>query len=192
MEGIVDEIGYQGPLILTTLTSIQLLKQPYFLITYLVGFFINKQLNKGLKLIFREPRPEPIDLKKDQERDPLRFFKKALMRSDGIYISKAHIYGMPSGHAQTASYALAFLYLIKKRTNYFLKRMDQTTILFFIMITIYFITIYQRWNSKAHSLFQLTIGTIVGTCFAIIAVKPTVSPAPPSLSLRQSEPMVPF
>lgn len=165
---IIDELGYQGPPILVFITATQIWKQLPYLITYLVGFFLNKHLNEFLKSIFREPRPEPIDLKKAQERDLFRFIKDPTKHKDGIYISKAHIYGMPSGHAETASYALAFYYFMKEKQikSLSFSPMNLSTIIFLIMLLIFITTLYQRWYSKEHSIGQLAMGSLIGASFA--------------------------
>lgn len=164
MNSVIDELGYQGPILLSFITFTQLWNQTPYLIIYLVGWFINKYLNECLKYLFREPRPEPIDLKKAQERDLFRFFKIPTMDKNGVYISKAHLYGMPSGHAETSGYALTYYYLLKEKqiTSLTSLPMNKSTIIFLIMLFVFIITIYQRWNSKAHSTAQLIMGTLVG------------------------------
>mgnify|MGYP001376010746 CR=1 FL=1 len=165
MNSQIDEIGFQGPFILTILIGTQLWNiTPYF-ISYLVGFFINKKLNEILKDIFKEPRPIPFDLKNAENRDPLQFIGRALSTNkDKTYISKSHLYGMPSGHAQTASFVIAYYYFMNEKSIF--KKINITTIVFLFALLIYFITIYQRWNSKAHTITQLMVGSIVGILFA--------------------------
>ena len=55
-------------------------------------------------------------LKGAQMRDPLRVIRRWWSGEDGLYLSRAHLWGMPSGHAQMASFVLAFYYFV--RGNY--------------------------------------------------------------------------
>ena len=61
------------------------------------------------------------------------------------------IYGMPSGHAQSVSYSLMYLYLVQCSGYMAL-----------LNITILGLTLFQRWNYRKHTIIQLLVGTIVG------------------------------
>ena len=160
--GVLDELGYQGPLILVLVVAWLVQDGPFFL-AFLAGFWMNKWLNEWLKGIVREPRPMPIDLHAAQMRDPLRRIWAWLGWQDWMVISRAHVWGMPSGHAQTASFALAYYYLVRE------KRLHGWGIWwtgFGAMLLLGVVTLFQRWNSKAHSSAQLTTGVIVGGLMA--------------------------
>ena len=76
-------------------------------------------------------------------------------KNETITIHPSHIYGMPSGHAQTCAFALGFLYFVQKMTP-----------MFMVACFVFVITLYQRWGTKKHTMFQLLIGSFVGFIFA--------------------------
>lgn len=104
----IDTIGFYGPVILAVITSLSLIKQQPYLLSFLVGLFFNSQFNTILKSIIKEPRPSNIT------------------KHEG-----AQLYGMPSGHAQSVFFSLTFLYLVK--TSYWIL----LSMLFFAALTIY-------------------------------------------------------
>ena len=130
----LDLIGFFGPLILLITNIYELWSQKLYLIGYFVFLLINSAVNKGLKYIFKEPRPY-----------------------DGINIISgeihhgADVYGMPSGHAQSVSFSLIYLYLVQK-SNWLL----------ILNTIILLLTVIQRWNYRKHTIEQLLIGTMVG------------------------------
>lgn len=168
MLGGFDELAYQGPLILTIVVAVQLASagQWPFFVAFLAGFWLNNRLNEGLKGLIREPRPKPFDLKGAQMRDPLRIIRRWWSREDGIYLSRSHLWGMPSGHAQMASFVLAFYYFVRGNYLRLGSRFDVGTLLFGAMCLLLMMTLYQRWDTKAHTIAQLVMGTIVGVLFA--------------------------
>jgi len=95
---------------------------------------MNSGVNKILKGIIKEPRPE-----------------------DSINITNlevhngADIYGMPSGHSQSVSFSTVFVYLVQK-----------STWLLLLNTIILMLTILQRWNYRKHTMVQLVAGSIVG------------------------------
>ena len=95
---IFDHIGYYGPIIFIFINILSLWKRMPYLYSYIFFFIIDDFINRILKLSFREPRPN------NQIHYDKHFDK---------YIG-AHIYGMPSGHAQSIFYSISFLYLATK------------------------------------------------------------------------------
>lgn len=150
---VIDNIGFHGPLIMAIITISQIWKKSYYLVGYILGFFANKMLNEFLKETIKGPRPEPINLLKEQKRDIFNFLHT--QHPTETYIPKAHLYGMPSGHAQTAGYSLGFLYCI-----------DGFTSLWYGVATINGIVFFQRWYDNKHTILQLCIGGIIGSLFA--------------------------
>lgn len=71
--------------------------------------------------------------------------------------TEIHKYGMPSYHAQSVVFSLTFLYLVNK-----------STFLLIIEIFIVFITLYQRWHNRYHTVEQLAIGSFIGSINAYI------------------------
>ena len=68
------------------------------------------------------------------------------------------IYGMPSGHAQSVSYSLMYLYLVQGSGYMAL-----------LNIIILGLTLFQRWNYRKHTIIQLLVGTIVGLTIGILS-----------------------
>ena len=133
---IIDHIGYNGPIILTFLTSLFLRNKRKMLFIYLVGSVINVLINYLLKMLIKEPRPleDNIDLEWINNRNG---------------VDK---YGMPSGHAQMIFFSCSFLYYVLN---------DVKLLLLFLLISIN--TIRQRYNYKNHTFNQLFVGSIVGS-----------------------------
>jgi len=133
-------IGYYGPLILIFMNIYFLYDRFFWCYVYITFVIINTFLNKGLKLLIKEPRPK--DSKKYGS------FEK---------LEKEESYGMPSGHAQSAMFSVFFYYL--------LYGIDE---IFYIMLFVTLLTLYQRWYNKNHTITQLTIGLVIGGLFAYI------------------------
>jgi dolichyldiphosphatase len=136
----LDYIGYIGPILTTIITAISLFEKPYYLISFIFGSLLNNSLNEILKTWIKEPRPN----------NPVNYIEHT-------NIIGPHKYGMPSGHAQITAFTIIFLILTKG---------PQTWIL--LSLFIYFLTIYQRWSFRRHTLLQLFIGTIVGGLFGYL------------------------
>jgi membrane-associated phospholipid phosphatase len=134
----LDYIGFQGPVITFGITTVALLNQKPYLLSYLVFFAANTYLNKFLKMAIKQPRPEGSKM------------ISMMDHNDGH-----HKYGMPSGHAQWTSFSLTYLYLVK-----------QNVYLLLLETFILALTLYQRWKYNRHSIEQLVVGTIVGSGFA--------------------------
>lgn len=135
-----DTIGFYGPLIVMGLIIIDLFSQPKYNWIYVVFVVVNEYVNRGLKLIFREPRPEG--------RIPFSYHES---------YTGASKYGMPSGHAQSIGFSLMYLWLVRS--------MDATWILSSFIGAL---TLYQRWKYRNHSIIQLLVGLLCGCGFAWI------------------------
>jgi len=148
MESIIktiDFIGYQGPILISLITFFSLLGKPTYLIMYIVGSILNHSLNSELKLIIKEPRPK----------HPISYI-------DDDFIKGAHIYGMPSGHAQISSFAVTYSILTKRPMYIILPS-----------LFIYMLTLIQRWKYRRHTIEQLVVGTIVGSFISYITIQLT-------------------
>lgn len=134
----LDYIGFLGPGILIGISYAYMFLngfQKKFLFTEMIE--INVFLNFFLKRIIKQPRPtKQIELK-------IPFF-------DGI---KYKDYGMPSGHAQMAAFVTTFFLLYAKDYKYIIGT---------IFTAITFATLYQRYKYRAHSLFQIVVGALIG------------------------------
>ena len=163
---LLDTLGFHGPHIMFMLTVTQIWKQTPYLITFLGGFFVNKYINEFLKDVFREPRPEPMDLVKAQSRDwmcQLRaMFSINNPEPNKLYVAKVHEYGMPSGHSQSAGYILGYLYFVKSKILNVSPITSSQSIIFITISILCVITMFQRWESKAHSISQIAVGVLLG------------------------------
>jgi len=74
---------------------------------------------------------------------------------DNDMFTNEHIYGMPSGHAQSVGFSAIFLYLTTTSIPLLLAS------LFIIAITV-----FQRHKYKRHTTEQLMVGLIIGSGFA--------------------------
>ena len=170
------DIGFHGPFIMSVLTITQFLNKggTVYLLVYLFGYFVNKQLNETLKLLFKSPRPEPMDMLKQQQHDLFGWFHRWMSGSsvgdNKIYIPRAHIYGMPSGHAQSAGYSLAFFYMVFYKTIHESLKITVVLLFWILMVAIDCIVLWQRWAYKAHTVAQLALGNLIGIVFACILV----------------------
>jgi membrane-associated phospholipid phosphatase len=140
MREIIEKLGFIGPIILFFIGTYNLWNQQKYLFSYLVFFIGNTILNKILKTIIKQKRP-----------------------NDGVKImneeySGVEIYGMPSGHAQSSFFSLSFLYFVKGSPTWLI-----------IELFIATLTIYQRWKYRQHTLEQLFTGSVVGVGFAYFA-----------------------
>lgn len=155
-ENIVDHIAYKGPIIITIITALQLINQLPYLMSFVIFNFINIKLNEFLKICFREPRPEKINLvDENQKYSIITLFHG---KTGSPHVNSAHVYGMPSGHAQSGGFALGFLW--------FVKRMNPV---FMLVCFLYVMTLFQRWITKRHTIQQLFVGFLVGFGFSGLA-----------------------
>ena len=146
LTNILDQLGFYGPFLIILLCSVSLWGQNKFLFLYLIFSFVNIYFNRGLKMIFQEPRPKGFADEKNVTKD-LEFYKNGDQ------------YGMPSGHSNLSFYSIAYSYLVKKQINsYFLMEM-----------TLALVTLAQRFKYKKHTLTQLFVGAIVGMIYAYVA-----------------------
>lgn len=147
MINILYEFGEFGPIILIFISWYLLWNSHNLFFYYNVGIFINAVLNLILKGIIQQPRP----LFDDKKVHLMKTNLKDLFYNDGIPFN---IFGMPSGHAQTAFFITVFIYLSLKKNNIFY---------FFLLYSLFIC--YQRVKTKYHSLPQVIVGALVGSAF---------------------------
>jgi len=138
---ILDYIGHYGPIIVFLIAIYNIFYMKYYLWSFLILSVLNAKLNEIFKLYIREPRPK----------DQIAFI-------DHNNLNGAHLYGMPSGHAQGISFSIFYLYLVK-----------QSNPLLFLTFFIGMITLYQRWKYHRHSIEQLTVGFTIGSILGYLA-----------------------
>jgi len=140
IKDILDYIGYMGPIITSIITGISLFENPPYLFIFIFGSLLNYSLIGVLKLSIKQPRPS----------NPINYI-------DDNQIKGANSYGMPSGHAQIVSFAITILYLTRGNIS-----------LVLFSLFIYFLTIYQRWSFRRHTIEQLIVGSIFGSSLGYI------------------------
>ncbi len=147
---IINYVGKFGPFLLFVPSLFLLWNQNKKALFnyYIVGYFANLMFNMILKGIFKAPRPF----------ENPKLFQLALKKrmEDGhMSLLDMNIYGMPSGHAQMVLYSTMYIHLALKNSY--------ITCTYLI---ISLITLYQRINANMHTLFQVTVGSIIGSLFA--------------------------
>jgi len=141
---IIDDIGFFGPIIIFIISIFVLWGRAKYLKLYLVVVVINTCVNKILKNTIQSPRPVTSD--KDM-------IYKSFDTIDGV-----EKYGMPSGHAQSVSSSILYLYLVTKSVTLLIGSSFIGTL-----------TILQRYRFKRHSITQLLVGCIIGFSIAYIS-----------------------
>jgi membrane-associated phospholipid phosphatase len=136
----IDRIGNRNPEILLLLNSFILFDQQKYLGIYLLFWIVNYNIIKFTKNIIKEPRPIGFSYKKND---------------DGYDYSNS--YGMPSGHSGLVFYSTVFLWLVKKSIS-----------IFILELFMCFITLYQRYSYKKHTIQQLFAGALLGSTIAYI------------------------
>ena len=143
----IHNFGKSGPLVLFIYSLYLLWNKSNLLYYYIFGVFLNAILNLVLKGIIKEPRPSE---------DP-KLFNIALKHSIRFKFVNGYphdIFGMPSGHAQSAFFSTIFIYLALKDPK-----------ISFIYLLICLITMYQRVLFKSHTVLQVFAGALVGILF---------------------------
>lgn len=136
MKETVDYLGKTGPLIMTLIGIISLLKQLPVMWMFVLFWAVNFGVNSVLKVLIKEKRPNPM----------ARF--------------KKHVsyWGMPSGHAQSAGYCMAFFYYTR-----------MSDLWYAVCGALAAITLWQRYASNAHTAKQLVVGVVVGVLVGVFA-----------------------
>jgi membrane-associated phospholipid phosphatase len=101
-----------------------------------------------LKGLFKQPRPS----------ENLREFNIALKHGERFLFKDGmphDIFGMPSGHTESAVFSTTFIYLALRKTN-----------LLYLYGLISLITMAQRVTFNFHTKLQVLVGGMVGSLFA--------------------------
>jgi membrane-associated phospholipid phosphatase len=144
---LLHVIAYLGPIILIAITILLLWKKETLLFYFILGVIINIALNFLLKGVFKEPRPTGNQ----------QIIQLAINNGKRL---GSQVYGMPSGHAQSAFYCAAFIF--HSLNNW------KITVLY-VMMALF--TCYQRYIYKEHTLWQLFVGALVGLVIGTVAFK---------------------
>lgn len=141
----IDYIGLYAPIILIFISIFLLQNKTKYLQIYIIGLILNSILNAILKYAIKEPRPS-VDS---------RILEIAIANGQRFGYD---MYGMPSGHAQSCAYNLAFVTLVLN--NSFI------TGLYLVMSAI---CVYQRHKYGNHTILQLIVGFFVGLIFGYLS-----------------------
>ena len=141
---LFNDFGSYGPIMLMFLSIYLLWNKHNLFFYYTVGIFVNAILNLILKGLFLQPRPS-IDQKTFDL--ALRHSKRFLFK-DGIPYD---IFGMPSGHSQSALFSTVFIYLALRKNN-----------IFYTYIGISVLTMIQRVIYNHHTILQVCVGGLIG------------------------------
>jgi membrane-associated phospholipid phosphatase len=138
-----DYLGIYAPIILFFISILLLQNKTKYLQIYTFGFIFNIILNSILKYAIKEPRPSKSS------------------RILEIGIPNTHFgfdnYGMPSGHAQTCGYSLAFITLVLNNP-----------LITGLYLVFTFISLFQRFKYNNHTILQLIVGLAVGLGFGYL------------------------
>ena len=153
MNKLFTRIGFHSPIVVIMIALIYLWIEPSFFILYTFGVLMNMGMNKTLKLVIQDPRPDGY---------------LNNLEHKTLYMSPEERFGMPSGHAQLSVFTLVFVGLVtsKKYDDSYIKPFALGVIT--ILTTI---TLLQRYIDLKHTLEQILVGCIVGGLIAWILVK---------------------
>ena len=140
-------IGVLGPYILIVISCVYLWihRQFTYLQYFSVGTVLNLLINSLVKMLLKEPRPKDDLLVSVSDYE---FGLSDVGKRQGL-----DRYGMPSGHAQTTAFTLAFMVPIL--TFAF-------SHLFALYISVATITVVQRVAYSHHTVAQIVVGLILG------------------------------
>lgn len=147
---LFNEFGTYGPIILIFLSMYLLWNKQNLFFYYIVGIFINAILNLILKAFFLQPRPSVDEKTFDLA---LRHGKRFLFK-DGIPYD---IFGMPSGHSQSALFSTIFIYLALRKNN-----------ILYTYIFISLLTMIQRVIYNHHTILHVCVGASIGSVVAYL------------------------
>jgi membrane-associated phospholipid phosphatase len=136
----VDLFGFYGPYVLGAINTFYLWNHRYYFTACFVGGAVSDLINRALKHLIREPRPDHQVYLVGHD-DPTHFDR----------------FGMPSGHAQMTGYAITVLYLVTANPAALI-----------LSAFIGSLTLFQRYTYRRHTPKQLIVGLIVGCIIANI------------------------
>jgi len=144
---IFNDIGAIGPLLLFFHCIYLLWDNSNLFFYYIIGIFSNAILNLVLKGLFQQPRPS----------EDLKTFNLALSHGKRFIFKNGFphdIFGMPSGHTQSILFSTVFIYLSFRKIKWL-----------YVHLLMSLITMIHRVVFNHHTIFQVSIGAIVGACY---------------------------
>ena len=145
---IFNQLGRFGTVILNIISVYLLWDKETLLFYYVIGVCLDLVLNVILKGIIQMPRPSVN----------IRTFNLALSRGRRVLFKDGMLYdifGMPSGHAQSALFSTIFIYCALKKMKFLYGYLIMSCIVMF-----------HRVYFNHHSFLQVLVGAIVGSVMA--------------------------
>ena len=146
----LDYVGRYGPSILFLFSVILLWNKTNYLTYYVYGFILNALLTLILKGIIKQPRPSE---------DPKEF--NLAIKNGHRFIFKNgipyDIFGMPSGHSNSALFTSVFVFLSLK---------DFKILSGFLIMSLLIMS--QRVVDNRHTVFQVIVGASIGALCAYL------------------------
>lgn len=157
LHNILFTIGEYSPLILIIPTLTLLYNKPTLYYYYIFGLVINSMLNITLKLLIKEPRPQPLKNATAVANPNPK--KNENIETSLAFSNLAHFdnYGMPSGHAQIVFFSSIYIWFAFKNIKISL-----------IYLCVSLITLYQRVQYNKHTISQVIVGSIIGSLMAAL------------------------
>ena len=150
---LLNEVGENGPIILSVLSVYLLWDHNNLLFFYLIGLFCDFILNLVLKGIIQQPRP----CFNSREVQLALKNNKRFVYKNGVLFD---LFGMPSGHTEWALYSTIFVYLALRKTNWL-----------YVYLLISAITMTQRVVFNYHTIAQILVGAPVGALLGYLIYK---------------------
>ncbi len=161
---VFQTIGVLGPYILIALSCIYLwIHQKITYLQYFgAGSVLNLLINSLVKKLLKEPRPKE-DLLVAADISPYEFGLSDTGKRQGL-----DRYGMPSGHAQTTAFTLAFMAPIFESMS------NSTSVsvfspMFALYVAVATVTVVQRVACYHHTAAQIVVGLMLGGVTGVAA-----------------------
>ena len=103
-------VGKYGPHMMFAYACTELFNKPTTLCYFILGAIANVLINFAIKIGVKQPRPMTTEQARMFSLSTKRYADLGI--SDGML--SANIYGMPSGHLQTAFYIITYLWISLK------------------------------------------------------------------------------
>jgi membrane-associated phospholipid phosphatase len=137
-------LGFFSEIVMIILVSCLIYRNPVYLLFYIIGINVNSFINRFLKPLLKDKRPN----------DPIKFLNSE------HFIKNSNAYGMPSGHSQSVFFSIVYLFL----------SINQIFPWVLVAVIIGILTIFERWYFHNHTIPQLIVGAILGCLIAYLTI----------------------
>lgn len=141
-------LGSAGPACSFLIALLAIVHHPRATIWFVSSCILNVIVNILLKVTIREPRPDE---------STVRITRLAGLEEVAVHF---HLFGMPSGHAQSAFFILVFTSFLTYRQTPL-----PTVLLTFLALT----TCVQRVVDRRHTIPQVLVGGMVGSALGWVS-----------------------